>query len=63
MASGKLFIFAFILIVVAALPTIFAQEEAMAPSPSMESGSSFVVPTLAAIISASLLSFFSLLTL
>ncbi|KAL4198286.1 hypothetical protein AMTRI_Chr03g45160 [Amborella trichopoda] len=61
MASKKLSVFAFILIVVAALPAIFAQEGGLAPSPSMESGSSFVIPALGAIISASLLSFLALL--
>ncbi|KAL4198284.1 hypothetical protein AMTRI_Chr03g45140 [Amborella trichopoda] len=60
MASQKLSAFVFLLVVLASFPAIFAQESAEGPSP-MENRSSFVIPALGAIISASLLSFLTLL--
>ncbi|ERN11748.1 hypothetical protein AMTR_s00022p00241270 [Amborella trichopoda] len=60
MASQKLSVFAFLLVVVASLPASFAQESAEAPLP-MENRSSFQIPALGAIVSASLLSFLTLL--
>ncbi|KAL4198282.1 hypothetical protein AMTRI_Chr03g45120 [Amborella trichopoda] len=60
MASQKLSVFVFLLVVVASLPAIFAQESAEAPAP-MENGSSFVIPAFRAIVSASLLPFLALL--
>ncbi|ERN11746.1 hypothetical protein AMTRI_Chr03g139410 [Amborella trichopoda] len=57
MAPLKLTFMASLLLIVA---LVGAKEEAMAPSPTMQSGSNFVSPALAAIFATSLLSFFAL---
>ncbi|KAL4196965.1 hypothetical protein AMTRI_Chr04g185760 [Amborella trichopoda] len=58
MASQKLLAFvASLLVVVVTMASSVAAQESPAPSPSMESASSFVTPAFGAILCASLLSF------